>query len=130
MNPPRLKTLRAAGPRDADRLWSAAPTPYEPGSPTMSSMTSGPAIPLWMSRAVTPSCVDRAASFSDRVRHAAARSRLAGSRFFMDARFVFSALAGVFCAVLIIATVTTFRHLSKVEHGRNQPFSAAAARPS
>jgi hypothetical protein len=48
----------------------------------------------------------------------------------MDARFAFSALAGVFCAVLIIATVTTFRHLSKVEHGRNHPFSAAAARPS
>jgi hypothetical protein len=47
----------------------------------------------------------------------------------MDARFVFSALAGVFCAVLVIATVTTFRHLSKVEHGRNQPFSDAAARP-
>jgi hypothetical protein len=46
----------------------------------------------------------------------------------MDARFTFSALAGVFCAVLIIATVTTFRHISTAEHGRNQPFSAAAAR--
>jgi hypothetical protein len=48
----------------------------------------------------------------------------------MDAHFAFSALAGVFCAVLIIATVTTFRHISKTEHGRNQPFSAAVARPS
>jgi hypothetical protein len=48
----------------------------------------------------------------------------------MDARFVFSALAGVFCAVLVIAAITTFRHVSKVENGRNQPFPAAAARPS
>jgi hypothetical protein len=48
----------------------------------------------------------------------------------MDARFVFSVLAGVFCAVLVIATVTTFQHLYKVEHGGTQPFSPAAARPS
>jgi hypothetical protein len=30
----------------------------------------------------------------------------------MDPRFMFSAMAGVFCVVLIFATVTTVRHLS------------------
>jgi hypothetical protein len=30
----------------------------------------------------------------------------------MDQRFVFSALAGVFCFVLIFATITTVRHIS------------------
>jgi hypothetical protein len=48
----------------------------------------------------------------------------------MDPRFVFSALTGLFCAVLIVATVTTVRHISKAEHSRNQLFSAPAARPS
>jgi hypothetical protein len=30
----------------------------------------------------------------------------------MDTRFIFSALTGVFCVVMIFATVTTVRHLS------------------
>jgi hypothetical protein len=30
----------------------------------------------------------------------------------MDTRFVFSALAGIFLAVLIVATITTARHIS------------------
>jgi len=48
----------------------------------------------------------------------------------MDSRFVFSALTGLFCAVLIIATVTIVRHISKAEHSRNQLLSTPAARPS
>jgi len=48
----------------------------------------------------------------------------------MDSRFVFSALTGLFCAVLIIATVTTVRHISKAEHSPRQLFSTPAARPS
>ena len=30
----------------------------------------------------------------------------------MDTRFIFSALAGIFCVVMIFAAVTTVRHLS------------------
>jgi hypothetical protein len=30
----------------------------------------------------------------------------------MDTRFIFSALAGIFCLVLIFATVTTVRHIA------------------
>jgi hypothetical protein len=30
----------------------------------------------------------------------------------MDTRYIFSALAGVFCVALIVATITTYRHIA------------------
>jgi hypothetical protein len=42
----------------------------------------------------------------------------------MDMRFVFSALAGIFIAVLIVATITTVRHVS------NRPTPQASAKVS
>lgn len=42
----------------------------------------------------------------------------------MDTRFVFSALAGIFCVVMIFAAVTTVRYVT------SKPEAVVAARPN